>query len=968
MKHELVPNRNRSLARILGVLTASLCLALPAAAQFGKNKIHYDNFDWRIYRSPHFDMYYYPEEEHLLQNVVSLAESAYDHLSRRFDYQIEERTPMIFYKTHAEFEQNNIILGFIPEGVGAFATDVRFRMVLPVDLPANELYQLILHELTHIFQYHILYGGKVSRGLRTPAPTWLIEGMASYYADDESTSDKMFLRDAVVNDLVPPITQAQGGGFFAYRFGHAVYDFMEDRWGQEGILDFLYEYRSSIGSQVGRAIDRAFRVEAEDFDADFRRWLREKYLPELVNTGEPSYFGRRFFSGRSNPQAQYFSPTVSPSGDLVAAIGNPEGTLDVVLFDTRNRRPMRNLTKGLSNEYQYLNAQFATSIRRQGRDLAFSPDGNLLAAFGKIEEGRRLFLIDVIKGGLSRVIKLDVQQPFAPTFSPDGRKIAFAGTYDGQFDIFELDLATEQVQNLTDDVQFDGGPMYSPNGDFIYYSSVVSHHEKIFRLPTDGSSGREVVLQGEWNDKDPWVSKDGQRLFFTSDRNSYDNIYSYDLESGEVVQHTNAITGCIQPALIERADGDEALIYAGYWKGRFDLYRGDLEQINEEPLEIVAGEGIFDADALFEPDIQVAIDPANDEDYTGFKLFLENATGGVGVTSDQRFISQALVTFSDYLGDRRLFMTFQSVSSFSDFDISYVNMSRRMQWGVRLYDERTFYLAFEQVGPDIFEIEEREQQFSITGLQAFLSYPINLSHRFEASAGYAYRDYNFQQFFRDPATGELVPIPVFKRTDDYPEIGVALVGDTTNFKNFGPHSGRRWRIGGYYSPDFDESGTLTSQLQLDWRQYIPVTKRSLFAVRTVGFSSWGNFPNIFAFGGLDTVRGFRTRSLVGDRGFYTNLEFRFPLVDALWFPFLRFNGIRGRVFLDVGGAWYDYAGEEFDFWDSDNDRLDDAVSSWGWGLTTRFLGVDMHWDFAQRWDFDESLAGFETSFWIGRRF
>ena len=41
---------------------------------------------------------------------------------------------LIFYDTHSAFEQTNIILNFIPEGTGAFATPVRNRMVLPVDL------------------------------------------------------------------------------------------------------------------------------------------------------------------------------------------------------------------------------------------------------------------------------------------------------------------------------------------------------------------------------------------------------------------------------------------------------------------------------------------------------------------------------------------------------------------------------------------------------------------------------------------------------------------------------------------------------------------------------------------------------------------------------------------------------------------------------------------------------------------
>ncbi len=45
-----------------------------------------------------------------------MAESAYDRLSREFDYQIQKPTPLIFYETHSAFEQNNIIHNFIPEG------------------------------------------------------------------------------------------------------------------------------------------------------------------------------------------------------------------------------------------------------------------------------------------------------------------------------------------------------------------------------------------------------------------------------------------------------------------------------------------------------------------------------------------------------------------------------------------------------------------------------------------------------------------------------------------------------------------------------------------------------------------------------------------------------------------------------------------------------------------------------------
>ena len=136
-----------------------------------------------------------------------MAESAYDELSRRLNYQIPKRIPIIYYATHAEFEQNNVDLNFIPEGVGAFAEPARNRMVLPIDLPDEKLQALIQHELTHIFQYEILFGGRLSRALTANPPTWFMEGMASYFGNDEDDKDRMYLRDAVNSDLIPPITK-----------------------------------------------------------------------------------------------------------------------------------------------------------------------------------------------------------------------------------------------------------------------------------------------------------------------------------------------------------------------------------------------------------------------------------------------------------------------------------------------------------------------------------------------------------------------------------------------------------------------------------------------------------------------------------------------------------------------------------------------------------------------------------------
>jgi Tol biopolymer transport system component len=949
-------------------LILSVALAAAAYGQgFGKNKVRYENFDWHIYQSPHFQVYYYPKEEASLEKVVSFAESAYDRLSQELDYQIQEPTPLILFATHSEFLQNNVILNFIPEGVAAFATSARFRMVMPIDLPDAELYELMLHELTHIFQYHILFGASLGRSLTLGAPTWLIEGMASYFAEDESTSDKMYLRDAVVNDTIPPITESNVQGFFAYRFGHAAFDFMEERWGRDGVLDFLFELRNTLGGRVGRAVERAFRIEPEDFDIEFRRWLRRKYLPQLVETGEPSDFGRPFRTERG--QSQESSGVASPSGDLVAAFSTYQNDLDIALFDTESRQPIRNLTKGFDTEFRNYVAQLLTVARRHGRDIAFSPDGNQLAVFVRKEAGYSLALVNVLKGGVSRVIDMEIQQQTAPAWSPDGRSVAFSGNLAGQFDIFLLDLETLEISNLTNDDIFDGGPTFSPDGSKLVFVSVPESGAQLFQVVLDDPTRRTRLTDDEFTNTDPVFSSDGETIYFTSDRTGAENIFGLDLASRELAQYTNAVTGCFMPTVLSKVGEPDRLVYTGYWKGRFDLYESEIA----EPLTVTQLEA-ESAPALeeiprFVPDIQVSIDESKKKDKKGFKLFIEDADYIVGVDDDQTFVGQVVMTFSDFLGDRRLIALFQSVESFSNFNVTYADLSRRWQWSATVFDDRDFFIGQDFRDGDFFR---GRRLFRQTGVVGTLTYPFSFQRRFEVSAGFIDREIELGSFAFDSRGNPIfddagLPILAFPPSDEqYPLIGAALVSDTSIYGPAGPTAGHRVRFGGSWGADLDESGTLTSTIELDARKYLPITRRSVLALRLFGSVRDGRLPSPLYFGGFDTVRGFDFRDFVGDRGFYGNVEVRFPLIDLLATPILAFQGIQGRLFFDVAGAWFDDV-QDFDFYDSDTERLDDGVATYGMGFTIRFFGLDLHFDYAKRWDLEESGETF-TTFWIGQRF
>src|SRR5438094_3793838 len=149
--------------------------ATPAGAQtslvpyFGKNNIHYDKFKWQIYTTDHFEIYYYPEIERHLERVAGYAESAYQKVSADLKHDLSFKVPLILFKTHSEFEQQNVAPGAAQEGVGAFAEPFRDRMLLPIDDPPDRLYGLIAHELTHIFQFDIIPQSLIRRNY----PLWI---------------------------------------------------------------------------------------------------------------------------------------------------------------------------------------------------------------------------------------------------------------------------------------------------------------------------------------------------------------------------------------------------------------------------------------------------------------------------------------------------------------------------------------------------------------------------------------------------------------------------------------------------------------------------------------------------------------------------------------------------------------------------------------------------------------------------
>src|SRR5262245_15523914 len=264
----------------------------PFVPYFGKNAIHYDTFQWHIYTTDHFEIYYYPDIERHLERVAGYAESAYQQVSADLKHDLSFKVPLILFKTHSEFEQQNVAPGAAQEGVAAFAEPFRQRMVLPIDDPPDRLYGLIVHELTHQFEFDIIPQGLI----RQSVPLWVNEGLSDYERGQWEPLDLMMIRDAAVADIVPKMTELQGYGNsnnprLIYNLGHAVFEFIEAKFGKEGIRQYLFALRKSVIGGGEDAYEEALRMKPDEFDQAFERYLKERFKP-FRDKERPADYGR----------------------------------------------------------------------------------------------------------------------------------------------------------------------------------------------------------------------------------------------------------------------------------------------------------------------------------------------------------------------------------------------------------------------------------------------------------------------------------------------------------------------------------------------------------------------------------------------------------------------------------------------------------------------------------------------------
>jgi hypothetical protein len=970
----------------------------PYVPYYGKNRIRYNDFKWKIYNTDHFEIYFYPDVEPQLERVTSYAESAYQQVSSDLKHDLAFKVPLVLYKTQSEFQQQNIEPGELPEGVLAFAEPYRDRMVLPIDEPSDALYRLITHELTHIFEFDIIPRSLLRRGL----PLWVDEGLSDYMTGYWQPFDLMSVRDAAIADIVPSMSDFQGvqfaDGRLPYNLGHAAFDFIESRWGKEGLRQFLFALRKAVIGGGESAYEEAFKLKPEEFDEQFEKYLKDRFKP-FRDKERPVDYGRDLAPKRGKTQyTVVVSIEPSPSGDLMAvAAGNgKDQELDIVLMSTKDGKVIRNLTDGFNKDRGYEYIATPGGFRNNAVSwMSWAPAGDRVGYFARTEKMKTLILQNVVTKKIEkRLFIKSVDSPESPDISPDGREVAFAGLRGAIGDIFVINIDSGEIRNVTNDQFGDYAPTYAPDGKSIIYLARVSGNDKLFRL--DLASGKKTQLTFGTHDDGGAQFVDDDIIVFPStavdpnqpidpevarNGNIY-NIWTLNLKNGELKQYTDTLTGNVSPIVL-RDQKPSKIAFVTYYKGEYGIHTLP----RDEPLHTVASADFGAPGPIidFQAPINHTLVKSNIHTKGTFeKLFLEGRPPvNVGVTSGGDLFGGTQVTFTDVLGDKQFNLFASSVSQYRTLSFSYTNLSRRLQYAIQAYSQTQFYYGYD---PGLlygaqYAYVDRDQAIATQtarGATAYGIYPFNRYARVELSGGL----FQFNQGYNDAGLQQVADqyqLAQYGRTlfsnGTIMPIGATFVQETTVFREYGPLAGNTIRAGYEYAPSV---GSLLSRQTLDGdaRYYLRLATNGVLAFRARGFKSWGEFPGYMYFGGNSELRGYDYLEFLGNKAFFLDGELRFPLIEAALTPLGVIGGLRGIAFANIGAAGYEgvpmkvytrdtltvtpLLGFEPNFTTQQYDpvygppkditglKLVDGRASYGVGLETFALGFPIHFDWSWR--------------------
>ena len=496
---------------------------------------NHPEIDWQVATTEHFEIVHPARLDGIAAEAAPIAETTYDTLAANLDTTFSERI-RVYLGDH-----DAIVNGFaVPFGNGYTDIWVNTNDWAYSFTGSSTWLRLVLsHELTHIFHYRATRSplGTLAYAFGPPFPRFWTEGLAQYQAETwNAQRGERWLRAAVLDDaLAYDDGRSLWNGALLYASGHSQVRYVAQQHGDSTLTDVLH-HRTDVlfGLTEVHDFEDAFAAEVgrshESFYEDWRRDVNVYY-----NT----------LAGQLETLDSLRTDTLAVPGQSVDDVAySPDTSRIAVLSTLSPERPVTRLSViDRSTGEREVVAEGAIEPT-----IAWHPSGERIAFSRQTRADHGSIVDDLFVVGADGTDERRLtrgRRTSAPSYGPDGRRLAFVATADGTANVYVRNRTTGRTIPVTD---YDGsvqitGLHWHPTRDTLALAHVDSEGGRTLRLYDLDADTATVLTDPASDDRRPVWSRDGTQLAYTSLRDGVPNAFVYNLASDTHRRATHLVRG-----------------------------------------------------------------------------------------------------------------------------------------------------------------------------------------------------------------------------------------------------------------------------------------------------------------------------------------------------------------------------------------------------------------------------------------
>ncbi|MFA5834917.1 MAG: biopolymer transporter Tol [Bacteroidota bacterium] len=624
----------------------------------------------------------------------------------------------------------------------------------------------------------------------------------------------------------------------------------------------------------------------------------------------------------------------SHKGDKIIFVGNTSYQSDIYSYDLSTKE-LKNLTDDPFSDSDPVWSPDGTKIYFVS-DRKDNLSRNMLPANFKMVRAAYkqldLYSLEVSSGTVVRITSDEGSDETSPVISPDGQKLLYVSDRNGNGNVYERNLVTQQDRPITNSITGVYQLSLSADGNKLAFSALDQAGFDIFLLKTPFEKKLDVAQL------EPTEYIKRKQL---SGKRNTDSLSA--LNAAEVKSDTTSVYGeNVHIDFNHYVFNDEA---------PKQQESENIPTLNTKSLSI---SGNMDDDSNFIVNkYKLNFSPDIVYGNAAFSTFY----GVQGTT---------MMAFSDMLGDHQIYFLTNLLLDLknSDYVLAYYYLPAFIDYGVQGYHSARFLYLEDQIGVNLY-------RFRTWGISGSASMPLDRFNRFEFGI-------SWMNLLRENL--EYSVIPNQRRELLIPSIG--YVHDNTLWGYTSPNNGSRYNVNAMVSPKLEKNSLDFQTYTADYRTYFKFWKTYSFVMRYSGGISTGKNAQRFFIGGTDgwinrefenggipivniedfafltpalPMRGFNYNVKNGTKYALMNYELRYPFIQYLvtgGLP-IALGNITGATFLDVGSSWTkEKAFRAFGKDSQGNIATQDLLIGTGMGVRMFLFGLPLKIDVA--WSYNGS--------------